>query len=155
LKRIFLKHRPIGFLVYFPLKLGGAFTTLLFSFCIGIVLNMICIMTWSLLISNIPPKSVMFSVTRPTPFPGFQDFLHSSSDQKPLCDVVVILGVESERREECCFWRLHIILVKYRYQTKNQNQFVWWCSTIFTFLLLRLFLRVLRFPPQIKLTTTI
>jgi hypothetical protein len=35
----FLRHRPIGFLVYFPLKLGGAFTTLLFSFCIGLVLN--------------------------------------------------------------------------------------------------------------------
>jgi hypothetical protein len=42
----FLKHRPIGFLVYFPLKLKGAFTTLLFSFCIGLVLNTICIMKW-------------------------------------------------------------------------------------------------------------
>jgi hypothetical protein len=48
-------------------------------------------------------KSVVFSVTRSTPFPTFQDFLHSSSYQKPLCHVVVILGVESERREECCF----------------------------------------------------
>ena len=40
-----------------------------------------------------PKESVVFSVTRPTHFPGFQDFLHSSSYQKPLCHVVVILGV--------------------------------------------------------------
>jgi hypothetical protein len=77
----------------------------------------------------------VFSVTRPTHFSGFQDFLHSSSYQKPLCHVVVILGVESERREECCFWRPHIIPVKYRYKTNNQKQFVWWrltpLSTIF------------------------
>jgi len=79
----------------------------------------------------------MFSVPRPTPFPGFQDFLHSSSYPKPLCDVVVIFGVESERREECCLWRPHIIPVKYRYKTNKQKQFVWWCltplSTIFPF----------------------
>jgi hypothetical protein len=47
----------------------------------------------------------------------------------------VILGVESERREECCFWRPHIIPVKYSYKTNKQRQFVWWClkplSTIF------------------------
>jgi hypothetical protein len=77
----------------------------------------------------------VFSVTRPAPFPGFQDFLHSSAFQKPLCHVVVILSVESERREECCFWRLHIIPAKYRYTTSKQNQFVWWClkplSTLF------------------------
>jgi hypothetical protein len=53
--------------------------------------------------SSSKEKSVVFSVTRPTPFPGFQNFLHSSSYQKPLCHVVVIFGVEFERREECCF----------------------------------------------------
>ena len=89
--------------------------------------NLVCILS----IVGQKKKCHVFSY-RPTPFPGFQDFPHSSSDQKPLYHVVVILGVESERREECCFWRPHIILVKYRYKTKKQNQFVWWCSTIFT-----------------------
>jgi hypothetical protein len=54
-----------------------------------------------------------------------EDFLHSSAYQKPLCDVVVILGVESEPREECCLWRPHIITAKYRYQTNKQNPLLW------------------------------
>jgi hypothetical protein len=76
-----------------------------------------------------------FQLPDPLPFLVFQDFLHSSSYQKPLCHVVVILGVESEPREECCLWRPHIIPAKYRYQTNKQKQFVWWylmpLSTIF------------------------
>ena len=61
--------------------------------------NLVCI----LFIVGQKKKVSCFQLPNPLPFPSFQDFLHSSSYQKPLCHVVVILGVESERREECCF----------------------------------------------------
>ena len=59
--------------------------------------NLVCILS----IVGQKTKCRVFSYPTHS-FPCFQDFLHSSAYQKPLCHVVVILGVESERKEECC-----------------------------------------------------
>jgi hypothetical protein len=47
--------------------------------------------------------------------------------------VVFTLGVESERREECCFWRPHIIPAKYRYQANKKNIFLWCLTPLSTY----------------------